>query len=267
MAEALPPLHRAAREGNVEEVLRLLDGGAGVNTDSGPDWEHPVTLAVHLAPLHCAAESGEQKVVEALIAAGGIANARDSDGTTPLGYASSAGAADALIAAGADVGATDVDSCTCLHHAVQRGKVEVAQRIVQEAPGLVNTPAVFATLPLHYAASSGDAAMARILCEAGASIASIATSNTLGAFTPVHIAAAYGHCDVLREFHKFGDLTVVGDQGRTPMHSAARGGHLEAIRLLHQLGVHFTRSSVGTTPRDDAQDSYQNEAVTLIRNL
>ena len=69
-------LHDAAREGSLQDVERLLSGGADVNESN----EYGET------PLHLAARCGSLEVVKFLLengASGDIA-ARDEDGRTPL---------------------------------------------------------------------------------------------------------------------------------------------------------------------------------------
>ena len=74
-------LLRAARDGNLQEVERLLAQGTDVNAQDDQ----------RRTPLHLAAEAGHRAVVEALIEAGADANATDFNGHTATGLASGAG--------------------------------------------------------------------------------------------------------------------------------------------------------------------------------
>ena len=68
------PLHKAARQGDAEAIVVLIDAGANPNAkdDSGD------------TPLHRAAKGGHAKAIAALLAAGADPNAKDIGGFTPL---------------------------------------------------------------------------------------------------------------------------------------------------------------------------------------
>jgi len=80
-AQDKPPaksLHEAAKEGDVEEVKRLIAEGANVNATEGKSaW----------TPLLSAATEGHAEVVRVLLANGAKVNMGDSYGYTPLYYA------------------------------------------------------------------------------------------------------------------------------------------------------------------------------------
>ena len=72
------PIHDAALDGDFDEVQWQLDAGVDVNEESSKG----------LAPLHYAASSGHNDIVELLIERGANVNATDSGkGATPLDYA------------------------------------------------------------------------------------------------------------------------------------------------------------------------------------
>ncbi len=135
------PLHRAARLGDADGVLRLIADGAAVNAldAEGLTPLHlaarrgdPDTVSVLLAagadvaardvsgrtPLHCAALAGQKHVLQALLAFGATADARDARGDSPLHLAAYFARADALgvlLAAGTDVRACNAAGQTPLH--------------------------------------------------------------------------------------------------------------------------------------------------------
>ena len=72
------PIHDAALDGDFDKVQRQLDAGVDVNEES----------STGLTPLHYAANSGHNDIVELLIERGANVNATDSGkGGTPLDYA------------------------------------------------------------------------------------------------------------------------------------------------------------------------------------
>ena len=93
-------LHCAARHGSLEDVERLLEGGADANVAD-------VQLST---PLHAAAVCGSAAKIERLIAAGANLEARDRYGHSPLHAACANDQPEAvriLVLCGADVGAKD----------------------------------------------------------------------------------------------------------------------------------------------------------------
>lgn len=71
-------LHRAARDNNIRLLDRIL-ATPGINVDATD--RHGRT------PLHCAAQHGSDKTLEALLRAGASSNAKSFDGKTPLSLA------------------------------------------------------------------------------------------------------------------------------------------------------------------------------------
>ncbi len=71
----LAPLHHAIRQGHVEAVLALLDGGADINQTTAGD---------HTSPLLLAAINGQFDLVLILLERGANPNLASTAGTTPL---------------------------------------------------------------------------------------------------------------------------------------------------------------------------------------
>lgn len=71
----LTPLHHAVRQGNLDAVIALLDGGADINDTS---------LVDHTTPLVMALINGQFDVAMRLIARGANPNIATADGMTPL---------------------------------------------------------------------------------------------------------------------------------------------------------------------------------------
>ena len=114
-------LHRAAADGDLEEVRRLIDAG----------YELDLFDDISYTPLHYAAKHGYVDVMQVLLSAGACVDARDEDriGDTPLGAVSSncsLTVAEILICAGADPEAPGWMQLTPLHHASARKRPEGA---------------------------------------------------------------------------------------------------------------------------------------------
>jgi hypothetical protein len=79
MKDGETPLHFASREGNHEQVHKLLKAGADVNAQD----------AIGNTPLHIAAGAGNHEIVDTLIKAGADVSKQNHNGETPLHIAPS----------------------------------------------------------------------------------------------------------------------------------------------------------------------------------
>ena len=117
MNDCAGPLHWAAQEGRIVDVMALLAApGIDVNK-SNVDGS---------TPLHTAARNGRTEAVAALLAAPGIdVNKSNVDGSTPLHTAARNGRTEAvatlLAAPGIDANNVHNDGWTALHSAAQNG--------------------------------------------------------------------------------------------------------------------------------------------------
>ena len=90
------PIHDAAREGNGDDIRRIL---------KADPKQREARTAMGSTPLHLAAGNPDTSAMKALIAAGADVNARDNDGATPLhmaAYASRPKNTQLMLEAGAD---------------------------------------------------------------------------------------------------------------------------------------------------------------------
>ena len=121
---AVSDFHLAAWRGDLRRVKRFVEQGTNVNTkDNELKW----------TALHWAAFTGQEDVVEFLIAKGADVNAKDERGLTALRRACGKGHQEVvslLIASGADVNAKYPDGRTPLHRAAEKGYKEVVELLI-----------------------------------------------------------------------------------------------------------------------------------------
>jgi len=196
----LPPLLRAAWEGNLGEVRRLLAAGADPN-QAVPRLGTPLILA---------ATQGHRDVVEALLAAG----------------------ADPALVEGAGERPVDLQRSP-LGAAARQGDLEVVRWLLGAAAPVDLAPRGDAT-PLMNAAERGHRDVVEALLDAGADPKAVVRGDG----TPLIAAARGGDPDVVRRLLATGadpDVYVPGDE--TALQQAIENGHAEAARVLLDAGA------------------------------
>ncbi|MFD2115107.1 ankyrin repeat domain-containing protein [Paenibacillus yanchengensis] len=117
-------LLQAAEQGNVEQITKLLEDGANINTVDGRG-RTAAMIAVHTNQL---------ELFELLIEKGADINIRDQRSDNPLLYAGAEGLLDFVkvaVAAGADTTITNRFGGTALIPAADRGHVEVVEELLK----------------------------------------------------------------------------------------------------------------------------------------
>ena len=127
-------LFKAAFAGDAKKVRKALKGGANPNwvfrgnLNSVLDARLPSPKGSMLTPMHAAAWSGSKKALKRLLKAGGNADARSSDLSTPLIFAvmrDHTAAAKVLVKAGADTTLTDDGGMTAADWADDQDNAEI----------------------------------------------------------------------------------------------------------------------------------------------
>ncbi len=157
-APHVTPLMAAVMAGNKAMTQFLIDHGADVNF-RGQNGD---------TPLHVAAQKGFQAVAEVLLANKAGVNAQNKGGWSPLMSAASANHPEIvklLLAAGANPNVENKDGPTALSYAAENSSPEMVKMLLA-AKADPNGGGV--DVPLLYAIHANNAAVAKLLLEAGA---------------------------------------------------------------------------------------------------
>ena len=289
MDATTPNLHDACRAGAIDDVRRLLGESPSLLNRPRPDDG--------CSPLHLAAFSGQEDVVDELLQREADVDARDRFGSTPLHYAAFAGTSEiarTLMTAGADPAARNDSLTSVLHMAARGGALDLVDELLAHGfePDTVN---LYGETPLHRAAQANRLDAVRLLVERGAPLdpadrywlvpihkaaiggavevlewlvgrgVTLDARDLLGD-TPLHGACGMGQTEAARWLLAHGAaVDSVNAEGSTPLHAAARSGIADTIEALLSRGADPSVSDVlGRTPLHVAAASGRVEALSPL---
>ncbi|HSM60396.1 MAG TPA: ankyrin repeat domain-containing protein, partial [Longimicrobiales bacterium] len=118
--------------------------------------------------------------------------------------------------------------------AAQRADLDAVRSLVREGAD-VNAAQPDGMTALHWAALNDDAAIVRLLVNAGADLAS---TTRLGGYTALHLAARGGLAGPVAALLEGGsDPSSVSETGVAPLHFAAESGDVASVRALLEHGA------------------------------
>ncbi|KRZ31821.1 Ankyrin-2 [Trichinella pseudospiralis] len=274
---------RAARAGNLPELLDLLKAGTNINTCN----------ANGLNALHIASKEGHADVVAELLARGADVDASTKKGNTALHIASLAGqlpVVTLLVEHNANVNVQSQDGFTPLYMAAQENHDKVVTFLLQhdanqslateegftplavalqqghdrvvaillenDTRGRVKLPA------LHIAAKKDDTKAAALLLQSDHNPDVTSKSG----FTPLHIAAHYGNENMAKLLlEKGANVNFLARHNITPLHVASKWGRANLVSLLLAHGaVIDCRTKDLLTPLHCAARSGHEQIVDLL---
>ncbi len=162
-------------------------------------------------------------------------------GYTPLHAAADSGSddlVDLLLTYRADPNAATVQGATPLHTAARKGFAVVVHTLIVD-DSLVNTQTTDGYTPLHYAAQHGHAKAAAVLTECHADTELVDRYGR----TPLHIAVWLDREEVVVVLlTAYADVTAC-QCGLTPLDVAEIKGHTHIAKLLRQQGASRSKGS------------------------
>ena len=158
---------------------------------------------------------------------------------------------------------------TCnLFEASALGLLDRVAGLAEAEPGLIGSYSHDGFTPLHLAAFFGHLEVARYLLGRDADANAVATNTTFAhGVTPLHSAIARGGPGIVRVLLDAGaDVSLRNGVGRTPIFEAAFNGDVEAARMLLDAGADPNPTADnGETPLSVALDRRHELVADLLR--
>jgi len=149
-----------------------------------------------------------------------------------------------------------------IHDAAAAGDLEAVESIVAVDGSQATAQDVRNDTPLHLAAAGGHVEVVRYLLGSGVPVDIGDNENT----SPLGVAAINGHMEIAGLLIERGaDVSLADDNGATPLHWAIYNGHLELASMLLDRGADPTATKTnGSTPLHGAAFYNHYENVLLL---
>jgi uncharacterized protein len=284
----MPPMLKAAKQGNLEAVKQLLDQG------EDPD----VAAKNGVTPLFAAAGNGDTVMLEALMAHGANVNAAVfstfvyegetvAQGCTPLMAALAVKRyenAAILMEHGADVKAVNSSGVDALIIAAANASQDMVNALLEKGAlptakvnqdfTIKGQPVVKGATALLAAADTGEAEIINALIHAGAEV----DDPTENGVTPLMVAGAKGHIEAAKVLVFYGaDVNArttatfpvgkdIVPKGTSPLSMAAWGGNSRLVQYLISrcADVNSRDDEIGMDPLFLAATMGHLEAVKVL---
>lgn len=239
-------LHKAAKQGNLEETINLLNNRCDVNALD----EHGYT------PLHLAVYYAHTEVVDYLIERNDVNINAQANCSIPLPWSVSS------ILHKIPQDNTEIkDGATALHIAAEKGDTEIAELLLDREAN-VNAEAKDGDTPLHLAVYQNHKGVVELLLENKANVNAIGKES----YTPLHLVAFLVNEEIANILiEKGANIDAQDDRGYTPLHLAIRLGHSRLVNLLLDKGAEVNaKTKDGRTPLQSAKSSKNEKLIELL---
>eukprot|EP00903_Cladosiphon_okamuranus_P016905 g15584.t1 len=276
-----------SNSGLLHNSERWGGGGGGSwlrGRESSPNWVGVIETLVQagamieardrrgFTPMMTAAAEGSRETVTILATLGAELNTKEVQGgrRTPLVLAAqkaNAPAAAALLEYGAKANLTVGDNLAPLHEAVGAGSIAVAEMLVRAGANVNAKSESGGMTPLHLAVANGQHAAARLLVHSGANVC-LPDSRGLTCLRLTVEMADAPTVALLLAAEPPADLSVEDENGGTVLHAACRLGLTDIAQLLLEHGADpHARDARGRTPELVALDLGHVDCAGLFYNM
>jgi ankyrin repeat protein len=218
---------------SLDEIVRLLlSAGIDPNLDGYADLKFTSETRTGISPLEAAVLGRKIEMVDLLLSHGANVNE--------------------------DIRPLNVDKVvTVAHAAVLHGDIETLKVLIKHKADLslsARDNDWSGKTPLHSAIESGNAAMTRLLLDAGSNLEA---ATFFDKDRPLHVAVKKGNVVLATLLlDRDANIDARAEWGETPLHLAVRGGQLPMVKLLLERGA-----DVNVADRSARYDSPLHEAV------
>lgn len=148
--------------------------------------------------------------------------------------------------------------------ACQWGDLDAIKELLASAPWLATQADANGFTPLHVAAMWGHCDIAERLLRAGADM----NARNRAGMTPLHGAAMADHVDVVHLLLAGkADVKARDGMGNTPLYFAVWDGHRQVVELLLQYGADpLAENEKGETPLQRAEAHGHSEVISLLQD-
>lgn len=267
------PIHFAALYANVNSCRKLL--ASAVNEAENMSQLEVISICDDdgRSSMHHAACSGSLACVEVFLAYLDQPNllvALDKEGRMPLHYVMGAANGDCakrLLGAALQydsyhmyINVTDKDGRSPLHHAAAADENGTCVELLIERGADVTLTDNSGVSALHYAAAGGHDAVVKLLVDADNNILTSSHLPEQGVPSPLHLAAYYGHVNVVNILAcditdlEVASLDVADSKGRSPLELAAFQSNTSCAKTLINYGASPAQKNIynNSTPLHSA---------------
>ncbi|XP_020665581.3 ankyrin repeat and SOCS box protein 3 isoform X1 [Pogona vitticeps] len=221
---------RAAREGNVKDLKKLIREGYSVDVPDNRGW-----MAIHEAAFHNTSEC--LKVLICAAPSESYIRTKTFEGSCPLHLSASRGSVECvavLLKSGADPNELTNDETTPLFLAVENGHIDVVKLLLQHGANINGSHCWSEWNSLHEAVFQRYPEILRLLLDQGADKESV---DDFG-ITPLFVAAQYGRLECSRILISYGaNVNCQAKDRATPLFIAAQEGNGGCVELLLSSGA------------------------------
>nr|XP_009500667.1 PREDICTED: LOW QUALITY PROTEIN: serine/threonine-protein phosphatase 6 regulatory ankyrin repeat subunit B-like [Phalacrocorax carbo] len=215
-------LHVAALHNKGALAGLLVNAGAKINA----------VTKEFVTPLHIASQRGNTDVAQQLLHhKANIINVKDKQSKSPLHFAVERGdktMVEMLLNAKADPNAQDKEKKTPLHTAAVRGHLSIV-KVLLAKKGRFGAKDMDGCTPMHNATIKGHTDIVKILLTSGKNKN---IDRNIWRKTALHIAAEYGHRDLINLLSYGVAINALDSSKDTPLHCACKAGHFNAANSL-----------------------------------
>ncbi|MCG8340701.1 MAG: ankyrin repeat domain-containing protein, partial [Cytophagales bacterium] len=210
-------------------------------------------------PLHWAVVGEDREIVEVLLRAGAVLDAKDDAGETPsdltndreirellINFQDSEGKtalmkeieedkAIELIAQGADVEKADNKGKTALHYAADKGNIRVVKAILEESVSTISQGDNEGKTVLHYAVRQKDKALIELLLNKGAYIA----AKDKNGRSPEDMVKGDTKLEILFKYR--GAINERNFDGDTPLIIEIKAEEVDEVKILLEEGANVNK--------------------------